>query len=82
MSLSARTPTSVLTNIYELRAKKGHIYYRILYFFHGQNVAPLCHALTKKRAIPPADLACRKARKTAFEKESTTHTVSYRLTDD
>lgn len=69
-------------DIYELRAKKGHINYRILYFFHGQNVALLCHALTKKRAIPPADLARAKARKTAFEKEPATHTASYRLKSD
>jgi hypothetical protein len=69
-------------DIYELRAKKGHIHYRILYFFHGQNVALLCHALTKERAISPADLACAKARKTAFEKEPATHTASYRLKGD
>jgi len=24
--------------IYELRARRGHVNYRILYFFHGQNV--------------------------------------------
>jgi phage-related protein len=68
--------------IYELRAKKGHINYRILYFFHGQNVALLCHALTKERAIPPADLARAKARKAAFEKEPATHTASYRFKSD
>ena len=69
-------------DIYELRAKKGHTNYRILYFFHGQHVALLCHALTKERAIPPADLARAKARKAAFEKEPATHTASYRLTSD
>ncbi|MEW6300807.1 MAG: type II toxin-antitoxin system RelE/ParE family toxin [Thermodesulfobacteriota bacterium] len=68
--------------IYELRAKKGHSNYRILYFFHGQNVALLCHALTKERTIPPADLARAKARKTAFEKNPETHTAAYRLTGD
>jgi len=69
-------------DIYELRAKKGHINYRILYFFHGQNVALLCHALTKERAIPLADLVRAKARKAAFEKEPATHTASYRLKSD
>jgi phage-related protein len=69
-------------DIYELRAKKGHINYRILYFFHGQNIALLCHALTKERAIPPADLARAKARKTAFAKDPTTHPAAYRLTGD
>jgi ribosome-binding protein aMBF1 (putative translation factor) len=37
--------------IYELRARRGHVNYRILYFFHGQNVAILAHALTKEGAI-------------------------------
>ena len=69
-------------DIYELRAKKGHINYRILYFFHGQNVALLCHALTKERAIPPADLTRAKARKVTFEKDPTLHTASYRFKDD
>jgi phage-related protein len=69
-------------DIYELRAKKGHINHRILYFFHGQNVALLCHARTKERAISPADLVRAKARKAAFEKEPATHTASYRLKSD
>lgn len=33
--------------IYELRAKHGHVQYRILYFFHGRETAVLAHALTK-----------------------------------
>jgi phage-related protein len=69
-------------DIYELRAKNGHVNYRILYFFHGQNVALLCHALTKERAIPPADLARAKTRKTTFEKDPATHTATYRLKGD
>jgi hypothetical protein len=31
--------------IYELRARRGHVNYRLLYFFHGMNVAILAHAL-------------------------------------
>jgi phage-related protein len=69
-------------DIYELRAKKGHVNYRILYFFHGQNVALLCHALTKERAIPAADLARAKARKAAFEKDPAPHMATYRFTSD
>jgi len=68
--------------IYELRAKKGSVNYRILYFFHGQNVALLCHALTKERAIPLGDLARAKARKAAFAKDPTKHTATYRLGGD
>ena len=36
-------------DIYELRAKHVRVQYRILYFFHGQNVAILTPSLKKKR---------------------------------
>src|SRR5882757_7662985 len=42
--------------IYELRAKQGHVQYRLLYFFYGRNVAVLAHALTKETEIPAADI--------------------------
>ena len=32
--------------IYELRAKHIRVQYRILYFFSGQNIAILAHAIT------------------------------------
>ena len=35
--------------IYELRAKHRNRQYRILYFFHGQNLAILAHAITKEQ---------------------------------
>lgn len=63
--------------IYELRAKKGHVNYRILYFFHGQNVALLTHALTKKRKIPPADLRRAKERKTTFGRNPTRYSYPH-----
>jgi phage-related protein len=34
--------------IYELRAKHRRVQYRILYFFEGQNVAIVAHAIVKK----------------------------------
>jgi ribosome-binding protein aMBF1 (putative translation factor) len=34
--------------LYELRARHGRVNYRILYFFHGQQVALLAHGLTKE----------------------------------
>ena len=34
--------------IYEPRTRRGRVNYRILYFFHGKNVALLAHALTKE----------------------------------
>jgi hypothetical protein len=43
--------------IYELRAKHGHVQYRILYFFHGCNVAILAHSIVKEgSAVPPIDI--------------------------
>jgi hypothetical protein len=42
--------------IHELRAKKGHVNYRLLYFFHGRNVALLAHAMAKKRVVHDADI--------------------------
>ncbi|HVG08147.1 MAG TPA: type II toxin-antitoxin system RelE/ParE family toxin [Thermoanaerobaculia bacterium] len=38
--------------IYELRARQGRVNYRILYFFHGQNVVILANGLTKKDEVP------------------------------
>jgi hypothetical protein len=38
--------------IYELRAKQGHVQYRLLYFFHGRQVAVLAQALTKEGRSP------------------------------
>ena len=34
--------------IYELRIRKGHVNYRILYFFHGRDLAILGHATPKR----------------------------------
>lgn len=60
--------------IYELRAKKGRVNYRILYFFHGQNVATLGHAITKEGKIPDAEIERTSRRKEAFERNPARHT--------
>lgn len=71
-----RRPTADLLRdgIRELRAKKGRVNYRILYFFHGRNVAVLAHALTKEGAVPPADIDRALRRKEAFESNPARHT--------
>ena len=46
----------VCDGIYELRARRGRVNYRILYFFLGRGMAVLAHALTKEDAIDPADV--------------------------
>jgi len=42
--------------IYELRARQGRVNYRVLYFFHGKNVALLAHALTKEDVVPDIEI--------------------------
>lgn len=39
--------------IYELRAKHVKVQYRLLYFFHGQNVVILAHAMIKEHKQVP-----------------------------
>jgi phage-related protein len=60
--------------IYELRAKEGRVNYRILYFFHGQDVAVLAHALTKESKMPDADINRAVRRKEAFGRDPEGHT--------
>lgn len=60
--------------IYELRARRGHVQYRILYFFHGRNVAILAHAITKEETIPPAEIERALKRKQLFERQPKEHT--------
>lgn len=64
----------VRDGIYELRAKKGTVQYRILYFFHGRNVAVLAHGLTKEDILPEADIERALRRKALFESAPERHT--------
>ena len=63
--------------IYELRAKHGHVQYRILYFFHGRNVAVLAQSLTKEDSIPSADIERALRRKRLFERNPKAHTYEH-----
>lgn len=60
--------------VYELRAKQGHVQYRILYSFHGRNVAILSHALTKEDEVPEVDINRAITRKKLFEMNPKAHT--------
>ena len=60
--------------IYELRARQGHVQYRILYFFHGRNVAVLSHSITKEENIQQTDIERALKRKRQFEQDPTKHT--------
>ncbi|MFM8951541.1 MAG: type II toxin-antitoxin system RelE/ParE family toxin [Planctomycetaceae bacterium] len=67
--------------IYELRAKQGRVQYRILYFFHGKNVAILAHSLTKEGEVPDVDIDRAADRKKLFEKNAKTHTYAEEVHD-
>jgi phage-related protein len=61
--------------IYELRAKHVHVQYRILYFFYGQNVAILAHAMMKDTdRVPVVEIERAMKRKELFEKNPKIHT--------
>ena len=59
--------------IYELRAKQGRVNYRMLYFFHGKNVAVLAAGLTKEKKVPPADIKRALQRKKRYEQDPDKH---------
>jgi hypothetical protein len=73
-----RRPTAdyVRDGIHELRARKGNVNYRLLYFFRGRGVAVLAHGLTKEGVIPDFDLARALGRKRAFEADPEGHTYA------
>jgi phage-related protein len=61
--------------IYELRASHRRVQYRILYFFHGQNIAIIAHAIVKEDAAVP-DIEINRAieRQNLFIADPATHT--------
>jgi phage-related protein len=73
-----RRPLSDLLRdgIHELRIRKGRLNYRILYFFHGREVAVLGHAITKEDVVPEIEIERRLRRKLAFEPDPARHTYS------
>ena len=59
--------------IYELRIRKGRVNYRILYFFHGRDLAALGHAITKEDVVPDIEIDRCLRRKRAFESNPESH---------
>ncbi len=60
--------------IYELRARLGTVNYRILYFFHGRNVAVLAHAITKEDETLVGEINRAVGRKRTFIASPVAHT--------
>ena len=68
--------------IRELRARRGRLNYRILYFFHGQETAVLACSLSKEARVPDTDIERALRRKVAFEKDPGRHTFEMELRND
>ena len=67
--------------IHELRARLGTVNYRLLYFFHGQQVAVLGHALTKEDQMPDRHIELAVRRKLAFQRSPAKHTHTAEMPD-
>lgn len=61
--------------IYELRAKHKHVQYRLLYFFHGRNIAVIAHGIIKRgSSVPDVDIDRAMNRKRQFTSNPARHT--------
>jgi len=60
--------------IYELRVSLRGVHRRILYFFHGANVAVVSHGLVKEQVVPPKEIDRAVERKKRFGANPTRHT--------
>ena len=60
--------------IHELRVGLQGVHYRMLYFFHGHDIAIVSHGLTKERQVPPREIAQAIERKAKFQADPERHT--------
>ena len=68
MNSDDQQPIIKRDGIYELRAKHRNVQYRLLYFFHGENIAVIDHGIIKEQsAVPTIDLKRASSRKQKFE---------------
>jgi len=68
--------------IYELRARRGRVHYRLLYFFHGIQAAVLACGLDKKARVPDTEIERAIRRKRAFKNDPDSHTYKMDLGND
>lgn len=59
--------------IYELRGREGRVNYRVLYFFHGKDIAILAHGLTKEKEVPASDIERAIERRKRYEQDPEQH---------
>jgi len=65
--------------IRELRMQVGTVNYRILYFFHGANIACLSHGFTKEAKIPDAEIDLAIQRKKQIERAPAKYTADWEV---
>jgi len=75
MGHELRRPASdaVREGLFEPRWRVGKVNYRVLYFFHGRQVAVVAHGLTKQAALPEEDIGRALVRKRRFEADPQAH---------
>jgi phage-related protein len=59
--------------IYELRASRQSVHYRILYLFHGSVAAVVAHGIVKEGAVPPKKIDRAIDRKKRYEANPAKH---------
>lgn len=60
--------------IWELRARAGHVPYRILYFFYGQYAIILSHGFSKERGVPASEIEKAVRRRECYLQNPSAHT--------
>ena len=65
--------------IYELRARVGNVNYRLLYFFHGKDIAVVAHWLTKESDVPARDIERAIERRRRYEQDPAEHRAALDL---
>jgi phage-related protein len=60
--------------IWELRARAGHVHYRILYFFYQQKAIVLSHGLSKERDVPGIEIEKAMRRRDSYVRNASAHT--------
>ena len=63
--------------IHELRVRFQGLNYRMLYFFHGNQVVVLTHGLRKEKEVPPKEIDRAVEVKKTFEADPKTHTFQW-----
>ena len=60
--------------IWELRARVGHVHYRILYFFHERKAVVLSHGCSKERCVPEVEIDKAVRRRQSYLDNPSAHT--------